>query len=993
VREFGDRHVRRWLLPVRDDFKKKAAGHGRLAGLGPCPDDEDNDDVDGSGEGDAYGDGVDWGGPAMESVESSSGEREDNLLTWAVMLRALEEGALSQVLAVSMVDCRPDPAVLVAGGCELPPHPAEVDALHEMQDAMQHATNKLIVKQPKEGEGGEGGEGGAGEGGQGGEGGEEEDDDLVGMPEMHSASVHFPDAHPRRRRRYRFATLLLQEFLAAGAIASELRRIRNPAVFQRLLLKRLPSGARTICEGWWQTVLHFCFESMMPPPPKPPPPPPPLPGTPEAKALALEMLGIGKPKKKKKGEKDAPGDAQKAMVAAQAVKNKKKGVSARPVRSAWGIFADSLLVTGCNESGHFKLHSGLRAAGARALAEMLTYSTDASAKDIDLARCAHEVAQPDVAAIAKALRQNESNPIRGIKTGVVKLPVPTLKGQMPPGAMVMDEYMYAKLSKIDLTGVDAGGDRLEARLTVSDAVIVGEIVGYNPTCLSLLMGNNHLGHEAAPYLFKGLSMNNALTHLDVSGNNLGPEGAEAVEEFLGKAKVLKSINLARNHLQEAGATSIAQGMRSNRSITSLDLSSNDMLRIGCMEIGELLVFHAAAIETERATMQQEQRALEAENEARAAAERDAQAAARALEGRPMTASEQGVLAMQAMQDRAAAAAMSDNFYLGIQSLNISRNSPVEADFTSVREMECEPLRHDVAYNRSWFRFKGASRFDPHFGAVDALCRGLKADACAVTSFDFSCNPLVHYGQDGVIFLADALETNHSLTSINLSTLGSNARHDTNMHPVIRAMALNKTLMTVNLSCNQLEPDCIPLLSAYLGEHNTLTSLDLKNNWLGRVVQKTGLDGLKAKEAREKAKQEAEAEDNSRGMLATTLGGMGRPQEGGAAAAAAEEQEEGAGQAHEEGPADEDCSIYALVKAVKPNDTLRVLDLRDNFFEGGECECRRCSRAAAARTVRWEHCYGCNARSAKPPRKPRAAAAAAASVALVAAVALRAETYA
>jgi hypothetical protein len=128
--------------------------------------------------------------------------------------------------------------------------------------------------------------------------------------------------------------------------------------------------------------------------------------------------------------------------------------------------------------------------------------------------------------------------------------------------------------------------------------------------------------------------------------------------------------------------------------------------------------------------------------------------------------------------------------------------------------------------------RSLTSLDLQYNHIDAeggglLAVGLSAPTALLQTLNLSENFI---GAEGFVALAEALQTNATLTYLNASEInrGSDGREDTSgVMAVARALRHNKALARLNLSANDIDSHAERALADALEEANaTLTHLDL-----------------------------------------------------------------------------------------------------------------------------------------------------------------------
>jgi hypothetical protein len=92
------------------------------------------------------------------------------------------------------------------------------------------------------------------------------------------------------------------------------------------------------------------------------------------------------------------------------------------------------------------------------------------------------------------------------------------------------------------------------------------IVSQHQNLKSLVLRNNHIGHDGALELAVALRQNNTLELHDLDSNGIYSDGATALADALVANDAVKDLSLRYNDIGDDGATSIAEMLTRNESI-------------------------------------------------------------------------------------------------------------------------------------------------------------------------------------------------------------------------------------------------------------------------------------------------------------------------------------------------------------------------------------------------------------------------------------------
>uniref|UniRef100_A0A3Q2C7U4 NLR family, CARD domain containing 3 n=1 Tax=Cyprinodon variegatus TaxID=28743 RepID=A0A3Q2C7U4_CYPVA len=113
----------------------------------------------------------------------------------------------------------------------------------------------------------------------------------------------------------------------------------------------------------------------------------------------------------------------------------------------------------------------------------------------------------------------------------------------------------------------------------------------NRTLTSINLKNNNIGSKGAKFLGEALKMNQALVSINFQNNSIEEEGAQAIAEVLQCNRKLVSLNMRKNTVGAGGAKKIAEALKTNRTLTKLILCSNHLGDKGTVALAEALTFN------------------------------------------------------------------------------------------------------------------------------------------------------------------------------------------------------------------------------------------------------------------------------------------------------------------------------------------------------------------------------------------------------------------
>ena len=296
----------------------------------------------------------------------------------------------------------------------------------------------------------------------------------------------------------------------------------------------------------------------------------------------------------------------------------------------------------------------------------------------------------------------------------------------------------------------------------------------NSTLKCLLLGPNSIGDLGAIAFADALQTNSALTQLSLGGNGIGALGIEAICKALQFNHVITHLDLCRNTIGDSGAEALAGALQSPATqLSHLDLEGCEITSLGVESL-------AGALQTNRSLTH---------------------------------------LSLAGLSISCSATALAEAIRLN-QTL-----THLDLSCSGIRDLGTEAICKALQSNHVTTHLILGGNTIGDSGA-EALVEALQSpatqlsylhlDGCHITSF-------------GVKILAGALETNRSLTHLNLAR----SRISCSATALAEALQLNRTLTHLDLSYNQMsDTEAIQLAQTLLDKNNTLTYLDLSGNNIG-----------------------------------------------------------------------------------------------------------------------------------------------------------------
>ena len=309
----------------------------------------------------------------------------------------------------------------------------------------------------------------------------------------------------------------------------------------------------------------------------------------------------------------------------------------------------------------------------------------------------------------------------------------------------------------------------------SGASALARALKKNSTLKCLLLGPNSIGDLGAIAFADALQTNSALTQLDLGGNGIGALGIEAICKALQFNHVITHLDLCGNTIGDSGAEALAEALQSPA--TQLSYLHLDECHITSFGVKIL----AGALETNQSLTHLNLARLRRIS-CSATALAEALQLNRTLTHLDLSCSGIGDLGTEAICKALQSNHVTTHLILGGNTIGDS----------------------------------GAEALAEALQSPATQLSYLHLDGCHITSF-------------GVKILAGALETNQSLTHLNLAR----SRISCSATALAEALQLNRTLTHLDLSFNQMsDTEAIQLAQTLLDKNNTLAYLGLIGNNIG-----------------------------------------------------------------------------------------------------------------------------------------------------------------
>ncbi|CAF3706047.1 unnamed protein product [Rotaria socialis] len=152
---------------------------------------------------------------------------------------------------------------------------------------------------------------------------------------------------------------------------------------------------------------------------------------------------------------------------------------------------------------------------------------------------------------------------------------------------------------LKIIGVEAAVIKSDKHFSISGSIStkvlnsLATALGKNAHVRQLVLTQNRLKHNGIDLLARNVIRNTSITDLCLSRNELGDFGVTPLLTLLRLSKVLKCLSLELNRIGDNGAFYIAEAIKNNLTLESLNLSYNRIGISGAQAFAECLLVNAA----------------------------------------------------------------------------------------------------------------------------------------------------------------------------------------------------------------------------------------------------------------------------------------------------------------------------------------------------------------------------------------------------------------
>ena len=363
----------------------------------------------------------------------------------------------------------------------------------------------------------------------------------------------------------------------------------------------------------------------------------------------------------------------------------------------------------------------------------------------------------------------------------------------------------------------------------SGAGSLSDAIKVNTVLTNLDLSDNKISAFGAGSLSDAIKVNTVLTYLNLSGNNIGASGAGSLSDAIKVNTLLTNLNLSRNNIGDSGAGSLSDAIKVNTVLTNLDLSGNN---IGASGAGSLS--DAIKVSTVLSNLDLSFNEI---GDSGTGSLSDAIKVNTVLTNLGLSDNKISAFGAGSLSD-----AIKVNTVLTY--LNLSGNNIGASGAGSLSDaIKVNTLLTNLNLSRNNIGDSGAgslsdaikvntvlTNLDLSGNNIGASGAGSLSDAIKVSTvlsnLDLSFNKI---GASGAGSLSDAIKVNTVLTNLNLS--GNNI-DDSGASFLSDAIKVNTVLTNLNLSRNNIGDSGAGSLSDAIKVNTVLTNLNLSRNNIG-----------------------------------------------------------------------------------------------------------------------------------------------------------------
>ena len=332
--------------------------------------------------------------------------------------------------------------------------------------------------------------------------------------------------------------------------------------------------------------------------------------------------------------------------------------------------------------------------------------------------------------------------------------------------------------------------------------LLSKTLSVNTALTHLNLSNNYIGDSGATSLFQVLSVNTTLTHLNLSNNNIGDSGSPSLFLVLSVNTTLTHLNLSNNGIGDSGAASLSGALSDNVTLTHLNLSSNGICASGAASLSQAL-----SVNTTLTHLNLKWNVV------------GASGAASLSEALSVNTTLTHLNLVWNVVGASGAASLSRALSANTSLAHLNLNCNQIGDSGAISLSQALSVNTSLTYLNLGFN----NIFDS--GAA-SLSKALSVNT-TLTYLYLKWNLV---GDSGATSLSQALSVNSSLTDLNLC---GNEIRDSGAASLSQGLSVNVKLTDLNLGCNQIGNSGAASLSQALSVNTTLTLLNLDGNKIGK----------------------------------------------------------------------------------------------------------------------------------------------------------------
>lgn len=155
----------------------------------------------------------------------------------------------------------------------------------------------------------------------------------------------------------------------------------------------------------------------------------------------------------------------------------------------------------------------------------------------------------------------------------------------------LEEYLYTEIGLFTLSLMDETLEKAtldDQGINVSNAKKISRALIGNNSLRIFNFTNINIDTDGFAYIADALIKNKSITTLNLSGDYLKATGAQYVSQIILRNRVIEHINLSQNDLKSLGTRHICELLKQNTTLKSINLNQNEIGNVGAQYVGEML---------------------------------------------------------------------------------------------------------------------------------------------------------------------------------------------------------------------------------------------------------------------------------------------------------------------------------------------------------------------------------------------------------------------